>query len=101
VLSFIIIFPLFLLNDELILLDLLFQVRCTPKKIIEDIVNPYVEYRLRYYRSRKDAKMNKGWFKRAKSFYMKESEREEEDNIVEDYIVLPKKQQYNIVEDIK
>jgi lysozyme family protein len=61
----------------------------------EDIVNPYVEYRLRYYRSRKDAKINKGWFKRAKSFYMKESEREEEnneeeDNIVEDYIVVPK-----------
>lgn len=67
----------------------------------EDIVNPYVEFRLRYYRSRKDSKVNKGWFKRAKSFYMKESERQEEDNIVEDYIVLPKKQQYNIVEDIK
>lgn len=67
----------------------------------EDIVNPYVEYRLRYYRSRKDAKVNKGWFKRAKSFYMKESEREEEDNIVEDYIVVPKNQQHNIVEDIK
>ncbi|MER0441276.1 hypothetical protein [Emticicia sp. W12TSBA100-4] len=67
----------------------------------EDIVNPYVEYRLRYYRSRKDAKVNKGWFKRAKSFYMKESEREEEDNIVEDYIVVPKNQPHNIVEDIK
>jgi len=67
----------------------------------EDIVNPYVEFRLRYYRSRKDSKVNKGWFKRAKSFYMKESERQEEDNIVEDYIVLPKKQQFNIVEDIK
>lgn len=67
----------------------------------EDIVNPYVEYRLRYYRSRKDAKVNKGWFKRAKSFYMKESEREDEDNIVEDYIVVPKNQQHNIVEDIK
>lgn len=66
----------------------------------EDIVNPFVEYRLRYYRSRKDAKLNKGWFKRAKSFYMRESEREEE-NIVEDYIVLPNKQQYNIVEDLK
>ncbi len=67
----------------------------------EDIVNPYVEYRLRYYRSRKDAKVNKGWFKRAKSFYMKESDREEEDNIVEDYIVVPKNQQHNIVEDIQ
>ncbi|MDZ7933478.1 MAG: glycosyl hydrolase 108 family protein [Emticicia sp.] len=67
----------------------------------EDIVNPYVEYRLRYYRSRKDAKINKGWFKRAKSFYMKETEREQEDNIVEDYIVVPKKQSNNIVEDIK
>lgn len=68
----------------------------------EDIVNPYVEYRLRYYRSRKDAKIYKGWFKRAKSFYMKESEREEEEgNIVEDYIVIPKNQQQNIIEDIK
>ena len=67
----------------------------------EDIVNPYVEYRLRYYRSRKDAKVNKGWFKRAKSFYMQESEREDEDNIIEDYIVVPKNQQHNIVEDIK
>ncbi|MFY7909643.1 MAG: glycosyl hydrolase 108 family protein [Emticicia sp.] len=67
----------------------------------EDIVNPYVEYRLRYYRSRKDAKVNKGWFKRAKSFYMKEADREDEDNIVEDYIVVPKNQQHNIVEDIK
>jgi lysozyme family protein len=64
----------------------------------EDIVNPYVEYRLRYYRTRKDAKVNKGWFKRAKSFYMKETEREEE-NVVEDYIVIPKSQTYNIVED--
>ncbi|AFK05064.1 hypothetical protein Emtol_3938 [Emticicia oligotrophica DSM 17448] len=58
----------------------------------EDIVNPYVEYRLRYYRSRKDANVNKGWFKRAKSFYMQKSEREEEATIVEDYIVLPKEQ---------
>ncbi len=66
----------------------------------EDIVNPYVEYRLRYYRTRKDAKLNKGWFKRAKSFYMKESEREEE-NVVEDYIVIPKTQNHNVVEDIK
>lgn len=66
----------------------------------EDIVNPYVEYRLRYYRTRKDAKINKGWFKRAKSFYMKESERVEDDNIVEDFIVVPKTQTHNIVEDI-
>lgn len=56
----------------------------------EDIVNPYVEYRLRYYRTRKDARINKGWFKRAKSFYMEEQQPEEEGNIVEDYIVLPK-----------
>ena len=66
----------------------------------EDIVNPYVEYRLRYYRTRKDAKINKGWFKRAKSFYMKETERVEDDNIIEDYIVVPKNPKYNIVEDI-
>jgi lysozyme family protein len=65
----------------------------------EDIVNPYVEYRLRYYRTRKDAKINKGWFKRAKSFYMEKSEREEEGNVVEDYIVIPKSQNHTIVED--
>ena len=46
----------------------------------EDFVNPYVEYRLRYYRTRKGAKINKGWFRRAKSFYMKKSEREGEYN---------------------
>ena len=56
----------------------------------EDIVNPYVEYRLRYYRTRKDARSNKGWFRRAKSFYIEKSNDEEEGNIVEDYIVLPK-----------
>ncbi|WP_394990878.1 hypothetical protein [Emticicia sp.] len=56
----------------------------------EDIVNPYVEYRLRYYRTRKDARSNRGWFKRAKSFYIEKSNDEEEVNIVEDYIVLPK-----------
>lgn len=59
----------------------------------EDIVNPYVDYRLRYYRTRKDAKKNKGWFKRAKSFYIEkdtETEVAEEENVMEDYIVLPK-----------
>lgn len=69
----------------------------------EDIVNPYVEYRLRYYRTRKDAKINKGWFKRAKSFYMKESEREEEENVIEEYITLPKsdkKTESTVVEDL-
>ena len=71
----------------------------------EAIVNPYVEYRLRYYRTRKDAHVNKGWFKRAKSFYMEDSNDEEEvDNIIEEYIVVPKgKKQANqtIIEDIK
>lgn len=67
----------------------------------EDIVNPYVEYRLRYYRTRKDAKINRGWFRRAKSFYMKETERGDDDNILEDYIVAPKNQQHTIVEDLK
>ncbi|MBA4850077.1 hypothetical protein [Emticicia sp. BO119] len=59
----------------------------------EDIVNPYVDYRLRYYRTRKDAKKNKGWFKRAKSFYIEkkpELQEAEEENVIEDYIVLPK-----------
>lgn len=54
----------------------------------EEIVNPYVEYRLRYYRTRKDAKKNPGWFKRAKSFRMEESVQDE--TVIEDYIVLPK-----------
>ncbi len=67
----------------------------------EDIVNPYVEYRLRYYRTRKDAKIYRGWFSRARSFYMKKSERPDEDNIVEDYIVEPKNQQHNVVEELK
>jgi lysozyme family protein len=61
----------------------------------EDIVNPYVEYRLRYYRSRKEAKKNPGWMKRAKSFYMdtpKETEEETNgDMIIEEYIVAPKR----------
>lgn len=61
----------------------------------EEIVNPYVEHRLRYYRTRKDAKKYPGWFKRAKSFYIdtpKESENTDEDDMVlEDYIVPPKK----------
>lgn len=59
----------------------------------EDIVNPYVDYRLRYYRTRKDASKNKGWFKRAKSFYIEktsETEVAEEENVIEEYIVLPK-----------
>ncbi|CAH0995233.1 hypothetical protein EMA8858_01353 [Emticicia aquatica] len=70
----------------------------------EDIVNPYVEYRLRYYRTRKDAKKYKGWFSRAKSFYMKKAERNEEENVLEDYIVIPKsqkKEDHNVVEEIK
>lgn len=57
----------------------------------EEIVNPYVDYRLRYYRTRKDAKKNRGWFKRAKSFYIEPTtEPEQEENTMEDYIVLPK-----------
>ena len=55
----------------------------------EDIVNPYVDYRLRYYRTRKDARKNGGWFKRAKSFYIEKAP-EVEENVVEVYIVLPK-----------
>jgi lysozyme family protein len=52
----------------------------------EEIVNPYVEHRLRYYRTRKDAKKYPGWFKRAKSFRMEESD----ETVIEDYIVPPK-----------
>lgn len=52
----------------------------------EDIVNPYVEHRLRYYRTRKDAKKYPGWFKRAKSFRMEARD----ETIIEDYIVPPK-----------
>jgi hypothetical protein len=59
----------------------------------EEIVNPYVRYRLHYYRTRKDADDNPGWFKRAKSFMMKEPPKKVENDdemVVEDYIVLPK-----------
>jgi lysozyme family protein len=59
----------------------------------EEIVNPYVRYRLHYYRTRKDADENPGWFKRAKSFMMKEPPKKVENDdemVVEDYIVLPK-----------
>lgn len=35
-----------------------------------EIVNAYVDYRLAYYRTRKNWREHTGWFKRAKSFYM-------------------------------
>ena len=56
-----------------------------------EITNAYVEYRLRYYRSLKGADKNSGWMKRAKSFYVEKPEKkqEPEENITEDYIVLP------------
>lgn len=35
-----------------------------------EIVNAYVDYRLAYYKTRKNWRQNRGWFVRAKSFYM-------------------------------
>ena len=59
---------------------------------VDEIVNPYVKYRLHYYRTRKDAKENPGWFKRARSFFMKKPkvQEENEDMVIEDFVVMPK-----------
>jgi lysozyme family protein len=52
----------------------------------EQIINPYVNYRLYYYRSRKTCDKYPGWAVRAKSF-MKLDEKGE---ALADYLVLPK-----------
>ena len=58
------------------------------------IVNPYVKYRLMYYRTRKEINKYPGWIKRAKSFYVDEKDivlPQEQENIIEEYIKMPAK----------
>lgn len=53
--------------------------------IPEQIINPFVNYRLHYYKTRANAKKFRGWIVRAKSFYYKTKE----GNLLADYLVLP------------
>lgn len=64
----------------------------------EQIINPYVNYRLSYYRSRKNFKKYPGWITRAKSFMVAD----DEGKLLADYLVLPKmlikEEEHDIVE---
>ena len=51
----------------------------------EYIVNPYMNYRLHYYGSRKNAGKYPGWIKRAKAFGIVD----EEKNMLADFLILP------------
>ncbi len=52
----------------------------------EQIINPYVNYRLYYYRTRKSCDKYPGWAVRAKSFMILDKE----GNLLADYLILPK-----------
>ena len=52
----------------------------------EQIINPFSNYRLHYYRSRKNFSKYPGWTTRAKSFMVTDSI----GNLLADYLVLPK-----------
>jgi hypothetical protein len=52
----------------------------------EQIVNPYVNYRLHFYRTRKNASHYPGWAVRAKTFYMFK----DDGTITSDMLILPK-----------
>lgn len=52
----------------------------------EKIINPYINYRLYFYKGRKNASRNKGWLSRAKSFAI----RDKAGNMLANYLVLPK-----------
>jgi hypothetical protein len=52
----------------------------------EQIINPFVNYRLHYYRSRKNFSKYPGWTTRAKSFMVTD----DFGNLLADYLVLPK-----------
>ncbi len=52
----------------------------------EEIINPFVNYRLHYYNSRPNIKKYRGWITRAKSFYRKTKE----GDLLADYLILPK-----------
>jgi lysozyme family protein len=51
----------------------------------DQIINPFVNYRLHYYNSRTNAKKYRGWIIRAKSFYHKTKE----GILLADYLILP------------
>ena len=51
----------------------------------DEIVNPYVNYRVHYYHSRKNSGKYPGWFTRAESF----KQEDESGNYIADYIILP------------
>jgi hypothetical protein len=51
----------------------------------DQIINPFVNYRLHYYNSRTNAKKYRGWIIRARSFYYKSKE----GNLLADYLILP------------
>jgi hypothetical protein len=53
--------------------------------IPEQIINPFVNYRLHYYNSRTNAKKYRGWISRAKSFY----HQTKEGNLLANYLILP------------
>lgn len=55
-------------------------------KFPEEIINPFVNYRLHYYNSRANIKKYRGWITRAKSFYR----RTKEGDLIADYLILPK-----------
>ncbi len=52
----------------------------------EQVINPYVNYRLHYYRSRKNFDIYPGWAVRAKSFMILDTL----GNMLADYLILPK-----------
>ncbi len=52
----------------------------------EEIINPFVNYRLYYYNGMANAKKYRGWTTRAKSFYL----RTKKGNLLADYLILPK-----------
>ncbi len=54
-------------------------------KNVEAIVNPYVNYRIYFYQSRKNISKYPGWITRAKSFY----KYQKNGNLLADYIILP------------
>lgn len=51
----------------------------------DQIINPFVNYRLHYYNSRTNAKKYRGWIIRAKSFYHKTKE----GILLANYLILP------------
>lgn len=68
-----------------------------------EIVNAYVDYRLSYYKTRKDWRKYPGWFTRAKSFYIPIPANYHQEIASESSVETPddkQEQQFNIIEDI-